>query len=346
MSKPSPASYLFKGTGTTGMPDATVCGQVGQFSVIGLQGIAPFDPFTVQWSALADPSDWPTPATDDARTKQAGKQVLSSEYGKVTGIAGNDFYGYVFQQRAITKMTYVGGDVVFSFDTFEEGRGCIDYERFAQIDDLVIFQSEFGHHALQNDQIADIGRGFIDKTYPPSVGTEQDDVAVNLAINTVFFGDNDLAYNYKTNQWTRIPAFAGNGYYSLDSASAPIGQIVWSGYTVDFQESTAAASQAATATFVTGEVDLNAGGRAIVDSTRPLHDGASVSSVRIGVRDLPSDSVTWCTGTALNSRTGQSNFRGGANTPEGRYHRAEFVFTGGFTTVKGADFEWFPAGDV
>lgn len=344
MSKPSPGSYLYTGSTDTSMPDATVCGTINQFAVIGLAGISPNDAFSVQWSAIANLSDWPTPATDEARSKQAGKQTLSAKHGKVTGIAGNDFFGYVFQQTAVTKMTYVGGDVVFSFDTFEEKRGCIEYERFQQVDDLVIFQSEFGYHALQNDQIADIGFGIVDDSYTPTQTVDQQDTAVNPGIHTVFFGDHDLAYNYKTNQWTRCPAFAGNGYYSIDSADGVIGQIVWSGNVIDLQTSTGGVG--ATATIVTGEFELNPGGRAVVDSTRPITDGASLTSVRIGVRDKPSDSVTWATGTALNSRTGQSNFRGGDNKPEGRYHRAEFVFGGGFTTISGADFEFYEAGKV
>lgn len=123
------------------------------------------DNFSIQWSAIGDGTDWPTPATDEARSKQAGKQTLSTEHGYVTEIIGNDFYGYVFQESAITKMTYVGGDVVFSFDTFEEGRGCLRTGSAVKVDDKVIFQSTKGYHILENGQIEDIGYGIVDDTY-------------------------------------------------------------------------------------------------------------------------------------------------------------------------------------
>ena len=123
------------------------------------------DRFSVRWSAIGDPTDWPTPATDDARSKQAGSQAFPTEFGNVTAIAGNDFYAYVFQERAISKMTYVGGDIVFATDIFEEDRGCIRQGRMVQIDDKVIFQSKRGYHLLMNDQITDIGFGRVDDTF-------------------------------------------------------------------------------------------------------------------------------------------------------------------------------------
>jgi hypothetical protein len=166
----------------------------------------------------------------------------------------------------------------------------------------------------------------------------------------VFFGDNDIAYNYKTDQWTEVPAFAGQGYYSIDSSDGIIGQVVFSGNVVDLQ--TSSGGEAATATVSTGEFVLNTdesgnpNGRAVVDAVRPLTDGGSLTSITVGVRDLLSSAVAEATGTAINTRTGASNFRGGANTPEGRFHRATLVFTGGFTTVSGAEFDFTPTGKV
>ena len=176
---------------------------------------------------------------------------------------------------------------------------------------------------------------------------EQKNVVVNPAITTVFFQAQALAYNYKSKQWTRLPASDGKRFFAVQDSDRVLGTIEESAKAIVMvQDSSSTGAIGATATVVTGEFELNPGGRAIVDAVRPLTDGASLSSVRIGVRDIPSDSVTWATGTALNARTGQSNFRGGTNKPEGRYHRAELVFTGGFTTISGADFEFFPAGKV
>lgn len=141
-------------------------GRVRDFIVVGqLFPGQDIDRYTVQWCAIGDASDWPTPNTDDARSKQAGNQVMTTKFGWVTGIAGNDFYGYVFQERAVTKMTYIGGDIVFSFDTFEEDRGCERAGKMTQIDDKVFFESDRGYHMLENDIITDIGYGVVDDTY-------------------------------------------------------------------------------------------------------------------------------------------------------------------------------------
>lgn len=179
----------------------------------------------------------------------------------------------------------------------------------------------------------------------------QKNVVAHSDRSMVFFQSQSLAYNWKTNQWSLLSHVDGSSFYQRIDPDEVLGYFYPSGQSYEprnFVRSygVGSAPSAATATVITGEIDLNAGGRAIVDAARPLHDGASLSSVRIGIRDLPSDSVTWCTGTALNSRTGQSNFRSAATPPEGRYHRAEFVFTGGFTTVSGAEFEFYPQGKV
>jgi hypothetical protein len=77
----------------------------------------------VQWSAIGTYDDWPTPGTSEARSKQAGEQYLSLEFGQITKIVGGEKFGLIFQQRAVTRMTYVGGSAVFEFDTFEKANG-------------------------------------------------------------------------------------------------------------------------------------------------------------------------------------------------------------------------------
>lgn len=81
------------------------------------------DIYSVQWSAIGDPTDWPTPGTADARAKQAGTQALREEFGVIRRIVGGEKFGLIFQTNAITRMTYVGGSAVYEFDTFERKRG-------------------------------------------------------------------------------------------------------------------------------------------------------------------------------------------------------------------------------
>lgn len=329
--------YIVPASGITF--DGIVCGTVGNFIVVSEHDNAS----SVRWCAIGDPTDWPTPNTDDARSKQAGRESLNPKFGVVTGIAGNEFFGYVFQEWGITKMTYVGGDTVFTFDTFSEGIGCFRYNRLAQVQDLVFFESQFGYHMLQGGQVANIGAGIVDATYPPLIQAAQVNVAVNPAISTVFFEGQNLAYNYHTSQWSRQPALNGRKYYSLDGEDDIIGQLVFSGTSVDDQTSLNGVS--VTATLETAERDLNQGGRAIVDGVRPLVNGGTAAAF-VGVRGDLDDAVTYSTGTSVNSRTGISTFRDAANKAEGRYQRLRFVFTGNVETAIGADVEFSPSGRV
>ena len=146
----------------TAMPAGRCIATIRDFVVVGSLSD---NNFKIQWSAIGDGTDWPVPGTDDARSKQAGEQSFNTKFGYVTAITSNDFYGYVFQERAITKMTYVGGDTVFSFDTFEEERGCERTGMLSQIDDMIIFKSSKGRHVLESDQIADIGFGSVDDSF-------------------------------------------------------------------------------------------------------------------------------------------------------------------------------------
>lgn len=146
----------------TDIPQGRCVGRINNFIVIGSLTT---NRYAVQWCAVGDPSDWPAPATDDARSKQSGLQSFPPQYGPVTAIGSGDFFGYVFQERGITKAQYVGGDVVFSFDTFEEDRGCVRAGRMEQVDDKHFFESDKGFHMLEHDQIADIGYGIVDDSF-------------------------------------------------------------------------------------------------------------------------------------------------------------------------------------
>jgi hypothetical protein len=319
------------------VPDAVVCGTIGKFVLVSLLS----DQFSVQWCAIDDPTDWPTPETDDARSKQAGKETLNPEYGFVTGITGNEFYGYVFQQGAITKFTYVGGDIVFSVDTFETTRGCLGYNRFVRVGNTVFFESKFGRHSVTDGVVSDIGYGVTDDTHTPAESDNQRDVVSNIGIQTVFFQDGDLAYNYKTGQWTHLPAFNGNGYVSIEDQDAVIGQIVVNGDSIDYQISTGGVAQ--TAVVETGEFDLNVGGRTTISGVRPLLDKSTGTSVTvlIGERDDQSEAVTYHTLSSENSRTGKHDGR-----VDGRYVRTKVMITGGFDTLTGADVDHVPSGLV
>lgn len=179
----------------------------------------------------------------------------------------------------------------------------------------------------------------------------QRNVVANPTRHLVFFpgssssaDDSVLCYNYKTGQWTHATAYDGVGLFSVNEQTYDIGLVRFSSGSVDLQEqSTLHVAQ--DATLETAARDIHQGGRVVVSGVRPRVNGGTVA-VRVGVQDAIDDAVTYSTGTALNSRSNMSHFRGAANTAEGRYVRAEIVITGGFETAMGADIDFAPQGRV
>jgi hypothetical protein len=105
-------------TGTANNADAI--GKVGRFILIGGKD----DQYHLQWCAIGDIRNWPTPGSSTAQSLQAGEQFLNSQWGRVTGIKGGDQWGIVFQEFGLTRMNYVGGTTVWQFDEIEDSYGC------------------------------------------------------------------------------------------------------------------------------------------------------------------------------------------------------------------------------
>ena len=159
---------------------------------------------------------------------------------------------------------------------------------------------------------------------------------------TVFFGKNNVAYNWKTQQWTRQPAWDGLDYYQRPSAgNKGVGIVRFSGSSVHLQHGFPVnPGMYQDSTITTGAVDPNQGGRTVVNGVRPLINGGT-TTVRVGVQDSIGGAVSWSTATSLNSRTNMANFRS-----EGRYVRFEFSTTGEMETALGADIDVKPQGRV
>lgn len=102
-------------------PKARVMGIVGRFLVLGdLTNDTDLGTTNlgIRWSSIDNPlGSWANSATT-----QAGAQELK-DGGAIQAIIGFDNYGIIIQERAIRRMTYVGGDVIFTFDKIQSDRG-------------------------------------------------------------------------------------------------------------------------------------------------------------------------------------------------------------------------------
>lgn len=113
-----------------GSPPTALCGaQVYQHVV--LASLVGVDNYALQTSAIGTDTDWPTPGTDDARSKQSIREPLPQACGIPRFIGSREKIGIVFQEKGLTRMTYEGGDTVYAFDTYSTEIG-VGYNRYTR----------------------------------------------------------------------------------------------------------------------------------------------------------------------------------------------------------------------
>lgn len=171
------------------------------------------------------------------------------------------------------------------------------------------------------------------------MATKQTNIVSNPERHLIFFEGEELAYNYATDQWSRVPAYDNYGMYTVKDKSYDIGLVVYSSGSVDLQEQQVS-DDAQNACIATGAIDLNQGARTMISGIRPLINGGTVT-VQAGSRDDVGDSVDWATARSVNARSGFAGFR-----TEGRYMSAQVNVTGDFNTLMGVDVDFVYTSDV
>lgn len=149
-----------------GGPPIAYCGaRVGDFLVLGnLDSEVDPDntrrPNRIRWSAFNNiESPWVTdPAT------QADFNDMPSEGGAVTAITGRE-YGTIFQERSISRMSYVGLPEVFAIETVEETRGAISTGSVVDLGAQVLFIAEDGFHVWNGTNSAPIGDNKVNRFF-------------------------------------------------------------------------------------------------------------------------------------------------------------------------------------
>ena len=148
------------------LPRAKTLGIIRNFVVAGdIMALEGYLPNSIQWSAIDDPTDWPIPLTLDALAKQSGKQDLNAIYGNVNFIGNGERFGTVLQERGVSRVSYIGGNAVFQFDTFEKTHGAFTKGGNVQVDDIVYYLSEHGFFKTDGHEVKDIGYGKVNQTF-------------------------------------------------------------------------------------------------------------------------------------------------------------------------------------
>jgi hypothetical protein len=334
-------------------------------------------PQRIWWPAIDDPTNWPTPGTSAAAAVQSDFQDLVGDAGWVQGIVGNlgAADGAVFQERAITRMNYVGPPAIFSFTTAEGARGTPAPGSIAQLGAVVYYLGEDGFYAFDGSRSTPIGANKIDKTFFADLDQSyfhRISAAVD-PINKLCLwaypgignsGGNPnriLAYNWSLDRFTvsdlaceLILRSLGFGYsldgldatgstldtlpFSLDSRAWTGGRILLSAFDPAHRLSYFTGA-ALSPTVDTGEAQLFPGTRAVVTNARPIVDGG-VPSVALGTRERIIDPVSYGTAVAVDA-IGNAPQRSAA-----RYHRARLTLPAGagFTHIGGVEIDAVPEG--
>lgn len=182
-------------------------------------------PYRVAWSAIGNPTSWPTPLTNAAIAAQSGYNDLEVDLGPVMFISGYPLYGVIFQKKGITRANYIGGNVVFSWQTYERKRGLVAHGAAIQVGVNTYFLSDAGWFYTDGANVVPIGTAEdnsagIDNWFWSNVNVSALDSiragydgikrCVMFAIPTGanVLPDTLIIYNILSGRWTRASVFA------------------------------------------------------------------------------------------------------------------------------------------
>jgi hypothetical protein len=331
---------------TGAAPSGRVLSIVGQFLVVGNLTNGTFRPSGLQWSAIDDPTNFPTVNSATAIATQSGSQILDQSAGGVQDIIGGDQFGVIFQKNAITRMTYVGPPVVFQFDKIDPARGLYGPKGAVKVGQIIYFVSSDGFYMTDGVSVIPIGQGKADKTFLAELPTYQLVFAgyekAKKSVVWMFPRDNGTnintlyTYNIETKRFTRC---IGNDDITMTSMVTDTGSVPSIFYYDTSNVLKYLNGTPATAILTTGDIEVNPGGRTLIDKVKPHveHTTTPSVSVRVGFRNDLYSAVKYTGTTAPSTETGFAYMRSyTTNTrPDGKYHRVEVQISGNFQRAVG-----------
>lgn len=329
-------------------------------------------PERVQWSALADPTDFVA-----SPTTLSGYQDLSGPGGANQGIVTTQNYGVIIRERSIWRMEFIGSPSIWQFTQAEVNRGTICLNSIATDGTIVYYLDDNGFYAFDGNKSFPIGDKKVDKYFFANLDTDYVD-RIKAAVDPV---NKCITWAYPTNgsqgkltktitfhwvesRWsqadenldTLVTMYSAG--LTLESLSAlypvletvpfSLDSRVWSGgnrtlggfstaHKIGFFAGTNKA-----ATLETTETALNPGGRAFVQSVLPVTDSTGVYAV-VKSRKKQFGAVTTSSSATFYNQTNEIPFR-----VDDRFHRVALSITAGSTweLVQGIQFRARPSGNV
>jgi hypothetical protein len=358
----------FEDLASTGAaPKARQIGVINNFVFLGdIDDGVDEIPYASQWCAIGDATNWPTPNTSTARAVQSGRQAHNSVHGAVTAYASGQFWGLIFQKRSITRATYIGGDKVFQFETFEQNRGCWAPQSMVQVGGLCYFLAHDGWFVTNGQTCEPVGDGKVDRWFYgrvdqgrlaeitsgidwtnkcvlwnfPDAGALAGETNFILAMNffTRRFAYAEVSVQNLLQSFSEAMTLEGLDalYASIDDISITLDSPIWAGgapglMCFDDDELGTLSGDSLDALFETGESAPNPFGYTFIRGLRPLVTGQPTAiTVQIGSRDDQDDSRAYTVETERTARTGVCDFR-----ENGKFLTARLNVRGGFDKAMG-----------
>jgi len=314
----------------------------------------------VWWSAIGDPTNWPTPGTTAAAEVLSDFQNLAGNGGAIQKVIGTQNFAVIVQEKNIWRMEFIGAPEVFSFTLAEENRGTFVPGSVISDGRFVYYYGEDGFFLFDGTQSVPIGVNKVDD-FIKSQLNGNDDVRMNAAVDPLnhlvmwaFPGDGNtagqpnkiLTYNWTDQAWTLAEIESEIIFQALSDGETldeldPFGTLETLPYSLDSRVWQGGKSQIAgfsddnklaffsganlAATIETAEVQLNPNGRAYVNSILPITDAANVT-MALGTRNLQSATEAFTGDVTVETATGEASF-----TNEARFHRARLKIAAGET---------------
>lgn len=335
--------------------DFVVCGDVEDNGVRDIE--------QVRWSAFNNPDLWePSPTT------QADFQRLQGG-GEVRKIVGGEV-GVIFQERAITRMTYKGPPEIFRFDQIERERGTTSPNSVVSTGTKAFFYTQEGFFSLDllgGTEAVPIGANRVDSWFArdiaqseiPNIQGSVDQVN-NLVIWAYKTDSSEPAnnrviiYNYQADKWSyaeialqNISQFITSSFtldqldsvlpQGIDIDSIPVDSPAFSGNFVnlilfDSENRSATLNGDPLMMCVDTKEFSQDGGVTFVNAVRPLAEADGPMSITSLTRNRLFDTPTVSLPVAVDD-TGKANIRA-----SGRYHRYRLTGAPDFAHVSGVEF--------
>ena len=153
-------------------------------------------PYRIWWSAVGDPTNWPTPGSDAAQQVMSDYSDLAGPQGAITGLAPN-LSGCdcaVFFERGVFRMYFSGPPDVFDFYPAQGVRGCSAPNSIVTLGELCYYLDEDGFYAFDGNQAIPIGAQKVDKWFLTLV----DQAYRNLIIGAADINNKAILWAFKS----------------------------------------------------------------------------------------------------------------------------------------------------